>query len=45
MFDDMITDIEAHKNKSYSQWTLLKSKETQHFTCFYISLISGCLKI
>ena len=40
VFDDIIKDIESNKKiKSYCYWIVFKRKETQYFTCFYLTIL------
>ena len=40
VFDYMIADMESNKKiKSYSCWIVFKTKKTQYFTCFYITIL------
>ena len=39
VFDDMIADMEAKKNKSYNHWSVYKRKKTQLFTFFFITTL------
>ena len=43
MSDDMTADMEFNKkNKSYCYWIVFKSKKTQYFICFYVTVLFQC---